>query len=493
MDSDVGKGAVTSVPPPGHRPSGEGWSRSAERGPSRRPQSQRLEPLSRRLLGVVAVLSALLIAAVAYAWSGGGENSLNPIAEAAARTQNSPGARLAIRAVYTSPLLPAPVTARGAGVYNGHSGRSRAWLELQVPTTAASVRFDSVGDDRVVYMRSPLLSGKLPPGDRWMAIEPGLGHSPETTVAGNSDARGQLELLRAVGGGVETVGKQQVRGVETTRYRGHFDFRGYAAELRREGKSAAARQYERLAKTTRSGTLVEVWVDDSGDLVRQARIREQVPTVAGGPPVTMEMTIAYFDFGASPRISLPGSHESFDATLIGRAELGLLTADSVEVPRPAGSARPMSSRAFHATAMKVCRDVSGRLSRLRERAMPLEEELKNAVRVDGLEAHSTLDAFRRASLGYYEPAIRLGRNAFGRLARLAPPARIEPRYRRLMRLSWLELEINLAATRAAEVGEYKLGHDLSQRLHGLDRRTTRIAKRIGLDSCGSKGKSGLSA
>jgi hypothetical protein len=481
------------MPPPGRHQSDDGsWGWSAEGGPQRRRPAEKppgLEPLSRRLLQVVGVLSALLIASVVYAWGQGGENSLNPIAEAATRTQSAPGARLAIRAVYTSPLLPQPLTAHGAGVYNGRSGRSRDWLEMQVPGTAASIRFEGVGDSRRVFVRSPVLSPSLPPGDRWMKVEPGVGHSPETTVAGNSDARGQLELLRAVGADVQTVGRQEVRGVETTRYRGHFDLRGYASKLNGEGRRGEARQYERLAKAMPSATLVEVWVDGKG-LVRQARMKNRTPVIDGGPAVTMDMTIAYYDFGASPRIALPGAGESFDATLIGRAALGLLNADSVEVPHPPVGARPLSGGALHARAEKVCQGLNARISAISRTARPLREEMQQSIRAGGLESPATLNAFRRASFGFYEPAIRILRRGIRRLGRLAPPAAIAAPYRRLVRLSMLELDINLAATRAAEIGEFKLGHQLNQRLRPLGRRSRRIAKSLGLGSCGEKSGAG---
>jgi hypothetical protein len=474
---------VTSVPPPGHRSSGESWGWSPEAGERRSsPGPQRLEPLSRRLLGVVAALSALLIVAVGYAWTSGGDNSLNPIAEAAANTAEAPGSRLAIRAVYTSPLLPSPVTARGGGVYNGRTGRSRAWLEMDVPTTAATVRFDTVGDAHRVFIRSPLLTDKLPSGDRWISSEPGIAHSPETTLAGNSDARGQLELLRAVGGRVEKVGRQEVRGVETTRYRGHFDLRGYAAQVRREGDPRAAHQYERLAKTTPSSTIVEVWVDDGGDLVRQARIRGPEVAEPGAPPVTVEVNIAYFDFGATPRIELPSPKRAFDATLIGRAELGLLNADSVQVASPPPGAKRLTRRQLVARSKALVREVKPELSPLIAKGKALGEEFKRSIGLYGPQARPTLNTAHRIAVQFEEPAIRRMRRLIDRFGRLAPSAPLRRRYRRWLRLTALELEFSLAATRAIEIGDYEFVHNVSSQAKRASHRAKRLADSLGLES-----------
>jgi hypothetical protein len=69
----------------------------------------------RRLRYAIAVLSLLLILVVANALLHSDENPLNPIAAAAERTQEQPGARFTMSAVYNSAALQQPMTARGSG------------------------------------------------------------------------------------------------------------------------------------------------------------------------------------------------------------------------------------------------------------------------------------------------------------------------------------------------------------------------------------------
>ena len=95
---------MTSMPPPGGNSGPDGsWSYSApaESANLKSAGTASLDPLSQRLLKVTAGLSALLILVVAFAWlHGSDEASLNPIAEAATRTQEQPGSRIAMRGIH---------------------------------------------------------------------------------------------------------------------------------------------------------------------------------------------------------------------------------------------------------------------------------------------------------------------------------------------------------------------------------------------------------
>jgi len=456
---------MTSVPPPG---GGDGTV-----------SVQRLEPLSRRLLQLVGGLSALLIAIVAFAsLHGGSESSLNPIASAAAHTESASGARMAVRYVYTYPNLPKSISATGEGEYNGKTGRSQ--LSVSVPVPNGDIELEAVGDSRTAYLRSDAFKDGLPPGDEWMRFEIGLANSTETSAAGSSDLKAQLSQLRAVSGDVEALGDARVRGVETTGYRSSFDLADYASYLRKQGSGVAARQYEHLAETMPTTNEVEVWID-AGNLVRQVRIRTSYLKPKKLQPQVMDMTIDYFDFGITPEVQLPDPSTVFDATPLVRTELGLLDGSS-EMPAPPSS-HPLSSPAFHSRALKICAGVKGQLTRVEDRQKPLTDRLKATVRRDGLKSRSTLAAFRAAAFGIYEPALHTARRALRRLGRLAPPPPQASEYRRLLRLSSRSLEIDLAETRAVEVGRYSLADRLSKNLKRVEARSKQLAKQIGLKAC----------
>ena len=88
----------------------------------------------------------------------------------------------------------------------------------------------------------------------------------DTPLPANGDAKGELELLEAVTGDVQKLGKEDVRGVPTTRYRGTIGVSEHAEELREEGAEDRASYVEKMGTPLQ----VEAWIDADG-LVRRMR------------------------------------------------------------------------------------------------------------------------------------------------------------------------------------------------------------------------------
>jgi hypothetical protein len=425
-----------------------------------------LEPLARRLLGLAGLLSVLLIAVVANALLYSDGNPFNPIAAAAVRTQAMPGARFSIEAVYTSAGLPQPVVAHGSGAYNSRTGR--AWATLEVPSPTGTQKVETVGTSRTVYTRSPSISAGLPPGRTWLGVEPWLGRGESAALLGNGSATDQLSMMRAVSSDIELLGDESVRGVPTHHYRGSVELAHYAELLREEGKLASAHQYEQLEKLMPAPLEVEVWIDDTG-MARRLREVMELPTSPGHPPVTTDLRMDLFDFGVAPKVKLPPVHEVFDSTPLVRAELDLLKGDSVRaLVAPAGS--PLSPPAFHRRSGAICTGIERGIQALKRRATPEIAALERYRLGGGAGDHSpreTLRVLRTASEAYFEPVLARIEAGLGRLGRLSPPANRATAFHRFMRLSAMYLEIDLAETRAAEVGQLKLAQSLQGRLHSL--------------------------
>jgi hypothetical protein len=475
---------MTSIPPPGQPPVGGGrWSYAGSKGapnPVPHETSSSLDPLSRRLLSIAGGLAVLLVLLVAFAWlHGSSETSLNPIAEAAVRTQRQPGSRLALRGVYTLPAGQS-MTMRGSGVYNGRTGRTRYAMSMEVPGSLSHPHIDALGSRHMVYMRSKVLTAGLPPGDRWLAFQPGLGGSAEAAMAGNTDSRGQLEMLRAAGGDVETLGPETVHGAPTTRYRGSVDFRHYAELLRGEGKATAANEYVQLAKRTPGPIPVEAWLDGSG-LLRRMRMVMDVPSSPGAPLVKMDLTMEFFDFGAAPSVRLPNAREVFDSTPLARAQLHLLDGSATGINGSASGGPPLALAAFQKRTARVCEDLVHRIHPFALAARGLKARLDRAKRLGGAGDPRALGpAMRTYSLRVFEPVIRLATKAMRHLATLPPPPSVRASFRRYLHFSAISIEINLAQARALELGSFKLARQLEPRRHAVARLARREDKRAKL-------------
>jgi hypothetical protein len=110
--------------------------------------------------------------------------------------------------------LARPIAMTGRIAYDAN-GMSRGTVTFPNPKTGELVKLEAVQDETHVYMRSSSF-GTLPEGKEWMGLDLSFGDEIETPFPGGSDAKGELELLEKVSGGVDRIGREKVCGVMTT-------------------------------------------------------------------------------------------------------------------------------------------------------------------------------------------------------------------------------------------------------------------------------------
>ena len=263
-------------------------------------------------------LAILIVLFAVFAWQDGdgdgGGGPLNAIAAAAANTQDEGGGRAAMRGAITEPGSSEPLALTGKIVYDA-ADRSCGTLTMADPESGDPVKLEMVQEGTTIYMRSSQF-GDLPDGREWMGLDIALGDEVDTSLPADGDARGELEMLEKAFGGVEKVGKEEVRGVPTTHYRGKVSVAENVERLREEGADNLASVVAEKGSPVR----VEAWID-SDNLVRRMRIVESTPGDEGEGPTTIDMRTDFFDFGFEPEIDVPDSDEVFDATSLAQEQL----------------------------------------------------------------------------------------------------------------------------------------------------------------------------
>jgi hypothetical protein len=271
-------------------------------------------------LAAATVLALAAFAFVSLRGDDSGGGPFSPVAEAAERTANSPGARFAGTGTATASGI--TMNMRFTGEFNGATERTIMRMDVtsNVASPVAQQLSPIVGiqDGLTTYMSVPLLAGQLPDDKSWMKLDLSEVVSEEVPQSG-TDARALLRQLEAVGDAAE-VGTERVRGVRTTRYRVTVDPEAQAEQLREAGDDLAADLIEQNGGTSYN----DVWVDRRG-YVR--RLTTTVPfELVGGSGSQMSMTMDFFDFGVAPQIDLPPEDDTFDATELAieglEAELG---------------------------------------------------------------------------------------------------------------------------------------------------------------------------
>jgi hypothetical protein len=207
-----------------------------------------------------------------------------------------------------------PIPMWGGLVYDDED-RTRAVLTVLPPGSDESFQMNMVTEGTTMYMSSRRF-GSLPDDAEWMALDLNLGQEVEGPVPGSPDAMGELELLETATDDVRKLGKDKVRGVMTTHYRGTIGVDTQAERLRDLGAEELAGRVEEESSPTRVGA----WIDDEG-LVRRMRIVHTQPKVDDEGTTTIDMRMDFFDFGSEPEIELPDSDEVFDATALTEEEL----------------------------------------------------------------------------------------------------------------------------------------------------------------------------
>ena len=281
-----------------------------------------LDPISQRLLRLAGLLSVLLLLVLLNSFvneDGGSTESpgspgstastpggpastpapSNPVAAAAERMEDFSGARMSLYIVYSSPTLPGPVTASGSGALNQETERSRITLDIKSPVGGAPVRSIQISDGKFEYTGGALVAKELPPGKEWVRTKKGAEDDDTSPMTFEES----LEVLDA---SAETrlIGRESINGTMTRHYRGEIQVSDIVRFLREKGKETEAGEFERIEGMAPTQVSSEAWIDGK-NLLRRMRMVMPMPGEPGEPPMTIDMRMDFFDYGAKPKIELP--------------------------------------------------------------------------------------------------------------------------------------------------------------------------------------------
>lgn len=270
---------------------------------------------------------ALLLAAAAVGGGGcGGGSSVDPVAQAATATGHVPGARVAGSIQIQTPGRAQSLSMPIGGVYAMRAREGTLTVDFSRLAPLAGEKLGSGADARLdevivwpnIYMRAPFLTKQLPGGKHWIRLDVVafsrqlLGSDP-TGLGAAQDPTQQLQYLRATSGGVRNLGRERIRGVETTHYSATVDLRKYVDRVPASRRRQAEQGIDRIIARTGSSTYpVDVWID-ARHLVRRVR-QVQSQKTQTGQVLTLTAAVDFFDFGAEPKVTPPPAGDVVDIT-----------------------------------------------------------------------------------------------------------------------------------------------------------------------------------
>jgi hypothetical protein len=205
---------------------------------------------------------ALLLMAIPLTACGGDVTSIDPVAQAASKTENVAGAHFLLNARVEAEGQ--TVEFRGPGEIADHGNKLR--MRMTMPAAilgmkglaGKNVTFEAVSSGKQFYFRGGPFAQFA--GKKWVA----MGDDDASFNLGQNDPSKMLEYLRAVSK-VEEKGSETVRGVPTTHYEARIQLDKVADKVSPE----AARALEQIATGLGTDEIpIEVWVTDDG-LVRK--------------------------------------------------------------------------------------------------------------------------------------------------------------------------------------------------------------------------------
>ncbi len=301
-----------------------------------------------RLVGA-SLLAVCALAAAACGGSGssgveatGEPISFRQLAQSASTSAEAKSGRFSFDLSFTFPGADEPFALSGEGAFD--TANERASFAVDMSSLAkllggfvsgfggagatdlpdfddpAGWKIELVQDGEVGYVRLPAIDDQLPEGKTWVRgtagdVKAGGFSFKELDSFTQNDPRDVLAALRDVSGDVETVGTEDLRGVETTHYRAHLDPAELAKEAAARKNSDAKSLFDRVAgQSGVTDVPLDVWIDADG-LVRKISVDLDAPD-ASGQEGHASLAFELWDYGEAVAIDVPPASEVVDASAL---------------------------------------------------------------------------------------------------------------------------------------------------------------------------------
>jgi hypothetical protein len=177
-----------------------------------------------------------------------------------------------------------------------------------------ALTMQEVVKDTTIYMSSDVFRSELPFGKSWLSMDiakttKAFGLDPSALSSSTQSPTEALATLRASGGRVTKVGAETIGGVSTTHYTAVLD-----ADRVAKVSNALNKAYG--ANVTYQP--VDVWIDGQ-DLVRRIHMAFSISGGTTLPATSMDMTIAFSNYGEAVDVSVPSDDATLDVTKLAQS------------------------------------------------------------------------------------------------------------------------------------------------------------------------------
>ena len=170
-----------------------------------------------------------------------------------------------------------------------------------------------IATDNVVYLDFPLFARLVNVKTQWMSVPANTGASTFDVA----DPSAFLDFLRGAGGAVTDMGREQIRGVDTTHLHSTVKLRDALNSATGAERDRLQRAIDQLGENGSSLLDAEmpadVFIDDTG-MIREIVFDFSVPDSSESAASKATLTVDLYDFGANVGINPPPSDQVTDVT-----------------------------------------------------------------------------------------------------------------------------------------------------------------------------------
>jgi hypothetical protein len=306
----------------------------------------RLRPMHTDIVHVrrLYLVLAALVGAVALVASGCGTSSAVPeltsFTSAASASSSADSAKFELTFAMTMPLSDKPLEFKASGGFDKPADRAQLTFDLSSLVELfkglgqsfggkvtgdmgdpSDWKLDAIKDGDLVYLHFPLIADELPAGKTWVKGDvkelsgADAGELSQFGSFAGTDPRDVFGMLKAVSGSIESVGSEEIRGVETSHYKATIDISKLEQLVPPEQRQSLGGLDQAAAQAGLTGIPIEIWID--GD----QRVRKLTFEVDAKEPGTTQHVKATFDvelydYGKPLEITLPPADQVVDAATL---------------------------------------------------------------------------------------------------------------------------------------------------------------------------------
>ncbi len=237
-------------------------------------------------------VAAIALGALALAGcGGGGALSIDPVAQAAEKTQRVSSARFTLDMTVVDE--DGKIHFRGPGVLADHGRVLQMQAAMDATKDTPAMRMQMIVDAHdAIYLKSPEFAQVLPRGVEWIVA------SDKTPSAAPTDPGQWLAYIRA-SGDVEERGSDTIDGAHVTHYAANVDLDKGVKFVKPKDRARAEAMVGMAKRAGINSVPFDVWVDDQG-LVRRIAMNWH-PDDAGA----LELTMTLSHFNAPVHVAIP--------------------------------------------------------------------------------------------------------------------------------------------------------------------------------------------